>query len=191
MFKRKINLSDAEVQDIIALSKAGYLHKEIAVKYNISNSSVGRILRSNGIISFTNKTDLEKQKVIDLYTSGMTQKKISETLNIGETTIVKILKNANIKGRDQSHAKRTYYINENYFDSIDTPNKAYILGLLFADGSINNKNTLYISLQARDKSILEKINKELCYTKPLVFKNYHDKNTNWQNQYELRITNKK
>ena len=33
-----------------------------------------------------------------------------------------------------SEARRKYKINEHYFDTIDTPNKAYVLGFLYADG---------------------------------------------------------
>jgi hypothetical protein len=63
--------------------------------------------------------------------------------------------------------------NENYFDIIDTPQKAYFLGLMYADGGIWHTdkigkygNVLHqyqmsINLQERDKSILELFRKEL------------------------------
>lgn len=66
-----------------------------------------------------------------------------------------------------------YTYNENYFDIINTPGKAYFLGLMFADGCICHtdkigkfKNVLHtyrmsISLQERDKVILELFRKEL------------------------------
>lgn len=50
-------------------------------------------------------------------------------------------------------------INNKYFNSIDTNNKAYIIGLIASDGSVKNKYTVRISL--RDKHILEDINKLL------------------------------
>lgn len=72
-----------------------------------------------------------------------------------------------------SQAKRKYSLNENYFDEIDTPNKAYILGFLYADGYNNRiNNTVVLSLNREDREILEKINKEIGSTKPLFESNY-------------------
>ena len=60
---------------------------------------------------------------------------------------------------------RKYTLNENYFDNITSSNQAYILGFIYADGSINlNKNTLSICISEKDKSILEFIIKELEYS---------------------------
>lgn len=50
--------------------------------------------------------------------------------------------------------------NQNYFDVIDTSEKAYIIGLLASDGSIYDKNNSYyakIRLNYKDVDILEKI----------------------------------
>lgn len=33
-----------------------------------------------------------------------------------------------------------YVVNKNFFDCVDTEEKAYILGLLYADGHNNEKN---------------------------------------------------
>lgn len=57
-------------------------------------------------------------------------------------------------------------INDHYFDMIDTPLKAYLLGFIYADGWVchNEETRNYefgIELQASDKYILEKINAEL------------------------------
>lgn len=57
---------------------------------------------------------------------------------------------------------RKYNLNEDYFKYIDTNNKAYILGFIFADGSVN-KNYLSIKLSKNDIEILEFIKKELEY----------------------------
>ena len=60
---------------------------------------------------------------------------------------------------------RIYTLDENYFDSIDNPNKAYIIGFIYADGSINLKrNLLTICISEKDLEILEFIKKELNYS---------------------------
>jgi len=65
--------------------------------------------------------------------------------------------------------KRKYTLNENYFDVIDTSNKAYVLGFIYADGSVY-KNYLSIVINIRDVTILEFIKRELSYNGPLYFK---------------------
>lgn len=56
--------------------------------------------------------------------------------------------------------KHVVHKDENYFDIIDTDDKAYILGLLASDGSINYKkgsNSFDLTLQIGDIGVLEKI----------------------------------
>ena len=50
--------------------------------------------------------------------------------------------------------------NENVFDSIDTEEKAYWLGFIFADGYISLKgNSFELSLKGSDSEHLDKFNK--------------------------------
>ena len=56
---------------------------------------------------------------------------------------------------------RKHFFNEDYFENIDTENKAYWLGFISADGSIiksskYNSYRLYINLNVSDKNHLEK-----------------------------------
>lgn len=135
--------------------------------------------------------ETEYDKIVDLYKSGLSKEKIEKIYNVSNSVIDRIFRIKNIKCRDNSHKGRKYYINENYFDKIDTPNKAYILGLLYADGcNASNTNLIKLELQERDKSILDKINLELEYSKPLSFHELNRKNSNWQNTYAIEITNK-
>jgi hypothetical protein len=57
---------------------------------------------------------------------------------------------------------RIYSINENYFESINSNNKAYVLGFIYADGCVYN-NYLSIWLSDKDIEILKFIKKELDY----------------------------
>lgn len=133
----------------------------------------------------------EYQKIADLYISGLSIEKLEKIYNVSDSVIRRILKLCNVKTRDNSHKGRKYNINENYFDNIDTQNKAYILGLLYSDGcNSSNDNNIILELQEKDKDILDKINIELCNDKPLYFKNLNKKNNNWQNSYGILITNK-
>lgn len=74
-----------------------------------------------------------------------------------------------VKWTDGEHGKYTY--DKTYFDAVDTPDKAYILGLLYADGWNTDKSThaVGISLKARDGYLLEKIGQKLQYTGPVRY----------------------
>lgn len=91
-------------------------------------------------------------------------------------------------------------LNYNYFDKIDTENKAYWLGFLFADGNITTpyrinkdgsiKNGIYrieISLKAEDKEHLNKFRIELGIEKPL---NISNTNFNSSDRCRLYFNNK-
>lgn len=87
---------------------------------------------------------------------------------------------------------RKYKLNENYFEKIDSKDKAYFLGLLFADGcnaiSRTQKHcSIIISLQEQDKEILQKFMNIVSPNKPLQLIN----NINGQKQYRFVINSKK
>lgn len=82
--------------------------------------------------------------------------------------------------------QRKYKVNENYFDKIDTVNKAYFLGFLYADGYIfegkentNTKNkksqTLNLTLQKEDTYILERLRLDIQSERPLTYIKSQDK----------------
>jgi hypothetical protein len=52
---------------------------------------------------------------------------------------------------------RKYKLNENFFEAIDSEEKAYFLGFLFADGYVNEKfNVVDLTIHHKDKEILDK-----------------------------------
>lgn len=60
--------------------------------------------------------------------------------------------------------ERKYKVNDNFFDVIDTQEKAYVLGLLFADGTVYKKaNRLKLDLAESDIDILYKLKEVLNF----------------------------
>lgn len=58
-----------------------------------------------------------------------------------------------------------YKKNENFFEKIDTEEKAYILGFIASDGHVNERdNNIKIVLNSKDSEILEKIKQSLSYS---------------------------
>src|SRR5579859_2720079 len=131
-------------------------------------------------------------EIIKLYNLKFNTHQIAHQFNCSPTFIVNVLKKYNIPRRLSSTYKSKYIINDNFFDTIDTEEKAYILGFLYADGNNYVNNNCYevsINLVEEDKSILEEILRLLSPDNKL--KKISFKNKNWKNQYRLCIKNKK
>lgn len=84
-------------------------------------------------------------------------------------------------------SNKKYSYNRSYFDVIDSEDKAYFLGLIYADG-YNHSKGLTIKLQDRDVHILKTMKKYMCANQRLYIRRYHDKNPNWRNQYVFKIS---
>ena len=90
---------------------------------------------------------------------------IGKELNISRNKLSYFFKQDNIEIKT-----RKYEIDENVFEKIDTEEKAYWLGFLYADGNIGNydKNSIDISLAEKDKNHLEKFKKFLKSDKEII-----------------------
>ena len=132
-------------------------------------------------------SDEQKELIKQLYQDGNSTVSIGKMFSVSHKTIAKILEEFNISRTGVG--RRQYALNENYFDVIDTPNKAYILGFLYADGcNFPKKSTISMSLDEGDKEILEKIRVEIGSEKELEYLDYsnkHDFGYTYKNQYRL------
>jgi len=94
----------------------------------------------------------KEQNILTLYSNGFNMKQIANQLDLHYTTVSRFLKKSHIEIK-----RRRYEFNESYFDEINSPDKAYWLGFIFADGSISCQHGLRISLKYADVSHLEKL----------------------------------
>jgi hypothetical protein len=117
----------------------------------------------------------------DLYVNqNLPYYKIGEELGVHRKTVSYWLR----KGGHQSNDKyvrnivnttRKYQVKDNIFTEINTPEKAYWLGFLFADGGINEKkNEIEIGVAEKDKDILEQLTEFLQSTYPIKEKRKYD-----------------
>ena len=134
-------------------------------------------------------TEEQKNFVVKLYKELGSSVDVGNKFNVGHKVITKILEEKGV--RRTAAKKRRYKINESYFDIIDTPNKAYILGFLYADGCNNkSKGTISMSLEEGDKHILEDIRNEIGSERPLEFIDYsnkHDFGYTYKSQYRMLL----
>ena len=182
--KRGTKVSTSEYENICTLYKNKMIASEIAKIYNVHEATIRSILkqmdikgRSGG--SLYAEDDFEIW--YDEYKNGALLKDIGEKYDVAVTTISKTFKK---NGIDVD--RYTYHFDEHYFDAVDTPEKAYILGLLWADGcNCSHNNSIQLSLQEQDKSILDRINVLTQNERPLRFVDLHSADPRCQNQYVL------
>ena len=75
--------------------------------------------------------------IIDLYwTKHISVQEIASKLNIGHSTLTKYLSERKLLRR-VGQSSRQYTVNDNFFETIDTEQKAYWLGVLYADGRVS------------------------------------------------------
>jgi hypothetical protein len=156
-------LSEETIKEIIDLYKRGIPPLQIGQKYGIMNNSVTRILRKRGIERNQHDERVSDENIkiiIDRYLEGKSSEIIADELNIDGSTVCRILKRNNIEIRPGEINKRHYKVNLDYFENIDTEEKAYFLGFLYADGSLSSKgNDVRIVLHPKDIDILERFSK--------------------------------
>ena len=126
----------------------------------------------------------EIKDIVNLTLNGISTKTIKNKYNCSSSTILRLLEKNNI-----TRPSRTYNVNEKYFDNIDTEDKAYFLGFLYADGNVSKvKNAISLEIQERDKPILELFAKFSENTKPFYFRKRN--NENWSALYTFHISSK-
>lgn len=110
----------------------------------------------------------QKQDILDQY-ELKTSKELSEYYGVSTSLITKVWSENGLIGKE----RRLYPFDYNYFEIIDSSDKAYFLGLLAADGNVfnrksgNSKSIIRLSLQKTDKIILEIFKMYLGSKQPL------------------------
>lgn len=133
-------------------------------------------------------TETQRAAMKDLYENhGLSTWKIGKAMGYLNVCVINNLKRAGVKMRNRSDANKTLGVNRDYFKSVDTPTKAYLLGFFYADGNLH-KDSFTIALQERDKYVLETMAKEMGYTGELSFRKKQAASK--QNMWALRIHDK-
>ena len=101
-----------------------------------------------------------KEEIIYSYKKGETIRNIASSNNVDPRTVSSCLK--------QPHPPKIYSVKEDIFQNIDTEEKAWMLGFIYADGYIDSSKTkLKFTLAEKDKDVLEKIKSILRSNSPI------------------------
>lgn len=180
-------ISEVDYQDVINLYNSGKTQREIAKLYGCSAHVVCEIMKKMGAEARPNGfTKEDAQTMYNMHQSGKKLSEIAEIYSTDRHTIGRVLqRNGFVVDR------KTYHCDEHYFDNIDDSNKAYLIGLLWADGcNSTDLGKITLQLQDRDKHILEEISELLKSDMPLWLSRLNDKNPNWRNAYVLTLRSK-
>lgn len=114
-------------------------------------------------------TEDERQEMVRRYAGGESSWDIAAAMGYLNVCVIKNLNRAGVTLRNRSTAAKVYSVDQDYFRQIDTPAKAYILGLVWSDGNVY-KDSFTLALKAVDKYLLEWVAAELGSTGPLNFR---------------------
>ena len=148
--------------------------------YNISVYKIIREFRESNI-KIENKAIIPKitdelgKDLISKYKNGNSLSKLSKIYNISITVISKYFKRNGITIINRQNQCK---FNQSIFDNIDTDEKAYWLGFIFADGYISStRYSFELSLSIKDRDHLERFNDFMEYSgdnikvSPATFRN--------------------
>lgn len=149
---------------IIEMRKNKIGYKKIAKEIGLGVNEVSKILIENGYIDHVKlpSEEIIHNICID-YKNGISTRDLEKKYSITRSRITSILliKGMNIN-KPSYHCKYDKKVNHNYFNKIDSQSKAYILGLLYADGYINEKTyQIELTLKQEDIELIEFVKNEL------------------------------
>jgi len=117
---------------------------------------------------------MKKEELERLVKEGMTDVQIANLFDCGRTKVQTCLKKFGIK-RERAHPN----LKEDYFKLIDTKDKAYWLGFLYADGYVTNGNkgsySIVLDLGQKDLRLIERFCDHIGANKDKIKKRIHKK----------------
>ena len=137
-------------EELINLYTNGMNVMDIADTLSINIGTIYNVINRNNI-KLKTALNIDVETLIEEYllTNNITE--LTKKYKISFGKIKKILIKNNV---DTTIKLRKFKVNEDYFNIIDSEDKAYFLGLLYSDGYVN-KEGFYLSLCDKDLLILE------------------------------------
>lgn len=125
-------------------------------------------------------SDYEKSEILNQRKIGTTEKEISKKFDISLRQYYNLLKLSNI---ERKHKVIKYNFNESYFENIDSEDKAYFLGFIVADGSVNSISNI-IQITQKEPDILYEFKNFIEYEGELM-------KSKSRNVFDIKISSSK
>lgn len=189
-------MKEEEKQKIFSLFENGMNANEISRLVPYSHNCIWKTLKKAGYNTARREVEFmsinDKNKIAEMYNNKVPTSKILKLYPYikCQNTIVKIAREQGCKIRCPGNA--VHIENEDFFEVINTEEKAYLLGLLIADGCVvypkskTKKNPFWtITLQDNDRYILEWIKKVIGVSNKIC----HSRNESVLSVFSLKMVN--
>ncbi|HDR3313295.1 MULTISPECIES: recombinase family protein [Bacillus] len=180
MRKRKYNFSTEQLERMKVLYEVGRNTIEIAKEFKVSTQSINRRLKELGVkmrkkgkLAYFSEQTL--QSMWNDYSSGKTVYNIAKEYGVKPITIYRKFKAAGFSVYSAGNRPKSTF-NQKFFDKIDTEEKAYWLGFIYADGCITNNRDSYllkIGLSSADTEHLELFKRAVDSNHPTYYSSSH------------------
>ena len=171
-------ITEEEKRIAIEVFQATHNCAEAAKAIMHSHDGVWSMLKSEGFDTrksvYSLLSDGQIAMVRAMYLDGYTAAEILPLLEgkiVTENSVMKIVKDGGISPRRTGY--RNIILHEDFFDVVDTEEKAYVVGFLMADGYViepkNRAPSWGITLQSQEKYILEKFKSLVGSDNKIVF----------------------
>lgn len=164
LYKAKNPINDARrnrMVDVEKLFTKGASPKDIAVTLKLSAKTVTTDL---ALLGYDINQGLKEETKLAIYHfyynyDGMhASAETASHFNLSPSTIRRVVKEIieiyELPKKDLSDSYRTYSLNKDFFEKIETEEQAYYLGIIATDGSINPiNNALELEVARKDKEI--------------------------------------
>jgi hypothetical protein len=152
-------------QDVIGAYVSGLSSKAVAEKFNTCGYTVLSILRKNGVHVRTSgpgkcRVPVRVEELKRRYEQGVSANVLAKECGVSHYVVQKALKGAGVELRG-SKGNSFGNCDDNFFETIDTPEKAWVLGWMLSDGCVTGRNNIAIALHVKDRDVLEKLRKIL------------------------------
>lgn len=142
-----------------------------AAKHGIGLGAVYSIACRLGVSS-CQRWDGEKETIVSMYEAGVPVKAIAKELGHFSSNVTKKLLAWGVSLRSLTEGRMGYQFDVDYFKTIDSHEKAYWLGFIYADGNIylnkdSYKNVFQMALGKVDNGHLGELRKALKDSRPL------------------------
>ncbi|MEA3318422.1 MAG: LAGLIDADG family homing endonuclease [Bacillota bacterium] len=158
--KYKLAIEELNTRKVVTLTF-------LSNKYGFDKASFSRYLKKNG---YDIKKTGRAQSKIDMYNflgkeylQGKSLKSLSKKYGVSRKSLSRYLKEIGFQIKCVNR-KDYIVVDENFFETIDTEEKAYWLGFIFADGCAREYDQTYslrIEIKSDDKKHLEKFKSSL------------------------------
>jgi len=161
------------------LYESGWNAAEIARKYKVTVGIVTRRLEELNVVLRAggkrgSKYDKYLHEWVDLYQNkGKSLKEISDIYGCAIQTVSNII-TQKIDTRSYSESSRKYEINDTYFTDIDSKEKAYWLGYVFASGSLIPRvesHAIQVVCNTKDESQVQAFLDAISSASPVMMRN--------------------